>query len=193
MAASTPAMFAPSLLVPAAQVQKRADLPSAKAPQERVLRRTNRMLLTSSGWRRSAIHVALTAGVLFGFAPVAIALDVTVTGLKSAEGDIVVCVWRQTDESFPRCAAGQPFKKATAPASSPRVSFPNLPAGQYAVSMFHDPKRTGKLETNLIGMPTSALGLSNNPILSLTNRPTFEKGKIDVPEVKSIEIEAQYP
>ncbi|QOZ08136.1 hypothetical protein XH96_11790 [Bradyrhizobium sp. CCBAU 51765] len=161
--------------------------------KERVMRRTNRMQLPSSGWRRSTIRLALTAAALFGLVPVAAALDVTVTRLKSTEGDIVVCLWRSTDEGFPRCAEGRPFKKVTAPASGARVSFPNLPAGQYAVSMFHDPKRTGKPETNLLGIPTSGIGIANNPKMSLTNRPTFEKGKVEIPDVKSIEIEAQYP
>ncbi len=151
------------------------------------------MLLPFLSWRRSTVRAVLAAGALLGFITVAAALDVTVTKLKNAEGDVVVCVWRATDEGFPRCADAKPFKKAVAPASNPHVSFPGLPAGQYAVSMFHDAKRTGKPDTNLVGIPTSGVGIANNPRLSLTNRPTFEKGKIDVPGANSIEIEAQYP
>lgn len=140
----------------------------------------------------SALRVMAGAGVFFAFIYDAAALDVTVTKLRNAEGSVVVCVWRASDEGFPNCGTGKPFMKTAAPASAPHVSFPDLPAGQYAVSMFHDEKRAGKPDTNLVGVPTSGVGLANNPKLGMMNRPTFEKGKIEVPSAQSIEVEAQY-
>lgn len=142
--------------------------------------------------RCSMLRIALVAGAILGFPLVAAALDVTVTKLRNTKGDVVVCVWRATDEGFPKCADGRPFKKAIAPASNPQVSFSDLPAGQYAVSMFHDEKRAGRPERNLFGIPTSGVGIANNPKLSVTNSPTFEKGRINVPGATLIEIEAQY-
>lgn len=120
------------------------------------------------------------------------ALDVTVNGLRNAEGDVVVCVWRKEDKGFPNCGAGQPFKKLVAAAAQPKVSFVDLPAGVYAVSMFHDEKRSGKLETNLVGMPTSGVGLANNPSISPMSKPTFDKARVVVPDAKVIEIGAKY-
>lgn len=120
------------------------------------------------------------------------ALDVTVTGLRNGDGDVVVCIWRQDDMGFPNCGTGQPFKKVIAPATAPKVYFGELPAGAYAVSMFHDEKRLGKPETNFVGAPKSGIGLTNTPKLGLTNLPTFEKGRIAVPENKAVTLETQY-
>jgi uncharacterized protein (DUF2141 family) len=120
------------------------------------------------------------------------ALDVKVKGLHNTNGDVVICVWRQEDKGFPNCGTGQPFKKLTASATQPQVSFDDLPPGTYAVSMFHDEKRTGKPETNLVGMPRSGIGMANDPALGLTSPPSFEKGRITVPDAKSIEITARY-
>ena len=41
----------------------------------------------------------------------ALALDVSVTGLRNSEGDVVVCVWKSKDNGFPDCGNGQPYKK----------------------------------------------------------------------------------
>ena len=42
------------------------------------------------------------------------------------------------------------------------IVFQNLPAGVYAVSCFHDLNGNGKLDTNLLGIPTEPYGFSNN-------------------------------
>ena len=124
--------------------------------------------------------------------PPALALEVAVTGLRNTNGDVVVCVWRQEDNGFPNCGTGQPFKKQVVPAIAPKVTFAHLPPGTYAISLFHDEKRLGKPETNFIGAPKSGIGLANNPKLGMTNRPTFDKGRIAVPETKAITIETLY-
>ena len=120
------------------------------------------------------------------------ALEVSVTGLRNTQGDVVVCIWRSGDNGFPNCGTGSPWKKLTAPASNPRVTFDGLPGGTYAVSMFHDEKRTGKPATNLVGMPTSGVGLANNPSIGPLSPPTFEKGRVDVPATKAVSITAKY-
>ncbi|MEO1650053.1 MAG: DUF2141 domain-containing protein [Pseudomonadota bacterium] len=122
----------------------------------------------------------------------ALALDVSVSGLKSTAGDIYVCVWRRTDQGFPNCAKGKPFKKVRASADAETISVPDLAAGAYAVTMYHDPLRQGRPKTNFFGMPTSAIGIANNPSVSMTNRPTFDKARVDVPATQRIDISAKY-
>lgn len=148
----------------------------------------HRIRLTQSLGLFTAILVA--AGSAFAQSPQA--LDVTVNGLRNTNGDIVVCVWRQDDKGFPNCGTGQPFKKLIAPATQPTVKFTDLPPGTYAVSMFHDEKRIGKPETNLVGMPRSGVGLANNPPLGLTSPPSFEKARVTLPDVKPVEITVRY-
>jgi len=154
-------------------------------------------------WSRTMsnrVRLTLSPGLSLGTVSAAIALltipanalDVTVNGLRNARGDVVVCVWRKQDKGFPNCGAGRPFKKLVTAATQPKVSFLDLPDGAYAVSMFHDEKRSGKLETNLVGLPTSGVGLANNPSISPMSPPTFDKALVVVPAAKAIEITAKY-
>lgn len=119
-------------------------------------------------------------------------LEVSISALKNAQGDIVVCLWRKSDAGFPNCGKGQAFKKTTAPASVAKVNFADIPDGQYAVSFFHDEKRIGTPETNFMGMPKSGIGLANNPKVGPLNRPTFGKAAISIPQTKSINIVTRY-
>lgn len=134
---------------------------------------------------------SVSAAIAFLTLP-AHALDVTVNGLRNAQGDVIVCVWRKEDKGFPNCGTGQPFKKLVTAATQTRLSFLDLPDGAYAVSMFHDEKRSGRLETNLVGLPTSGVGLANNPSISPMSPPTFDKALVVVPAAKAIEITAKY-
>ena len=145
---------------------------------------------------RPMMRLSLLAGILtsagaFLVSP-AMALDVTIEGLRNTAGDVVVCLWRSQDQGFPNCTKGRPWKTLKAPASKPIVNFSDVPPGTYAVSMFHDEKRKGEPETNFFGMPTSAVGLANNPRVGPTNRPTFDKAKVVVPDTKAISITAKY-
>ena len=145
-------------------------------------------------WRPRALIAAVlvVASVVTGAANSVLALDVSVHGLKSDRGDVVVCVWTRSDAGFPNCAGARPHKKFVVSATVARVSIPGLAPGDYAVSMFHDEERQGKPRTNFIGMPTSALGLSNDPDVGPLNRPTFDKARISVPQTKSVAIKAKY-
>src|SRR5271166_5705939 len=40
--------------------------------------------------------------------------------------------------------------------------FSAIPAGRYAVSVFHDENSNGKMDTNFVGMPREGVGASNN-------------------------------
>lgn len=41
-------------------------------------------------------------------------------------------------------------------------AFSNGEAGRYAVAVWHDPDSDGKLDTNFLGIPSDAVGSSNN-------------------------------
>lgn len=40
--------------------------------------------------------------------------------------------------------------------------FQNLPAGEYAVSVYHDENNNKKMDTNFFGIPKEGVGASNN-------------------------------
>ncbi len=68
------------------------------------------------------------------------------------------------------------------------VSFRDLPAGTYAFVAFADENSNGKLDTNLVGMPTERYGFSNN-VMGLFGPPDFNAASVQVPDQpKSISI-----
>ena len=58
--------------------------------------------------------------------------------------------------------------------------FEGLAPGDYAVRLIHDENGNGKLDQNLIGMPTEGYGYSNNP--RVMRAATFEEARFSVPE-----------
>ena len=121
------------------------------------------------------------------------AVEVQITKLKNSTGSVVVCLWKEGSiDGFPNCHKGKPMAILTAPANAPKVVFTNVEPGSYAISFFHDEKGTGIPETNLVGMPKNAIGLSNNPAVGITSPPTFVKAQFAVPAIVRHTIEARY-
>ena len=59
-----------------------------------------------------------------------------------------------------------------------RLVFDDIAPGRYAVMVTHDENGNGKLDTNIVGMPTEGYGFSNNP--RVMRKPTFEEAAFDV-------------
>lgn len=59
------------------------------------------------------------------------------------------------------------------------ITFDNLTAGTYALSVFHDSENTGKLRTNAFGIPRDGYGFSNNASGTF-GPPSFEKAAFKV-------------
>jgi uncharacterized protein (DUF2141 family) len=57
------------------------------------------------------------------------------------------------------------------------VTYKNLPAGEYAISMFVDENNNGKLDTNANGQPSEPFGFSND-VPANFGSPTFEQAKV---------------
>lgn len=103
-------------------------------------------------------------------------VEVSAEHVRSRNGRVVFCLWKETDSGFPRCDTGNPFQKQAAPASDPKVIFKEVPTGVYAISAFHDEVGTGRIATNFLGMPRSGIGVSGG----LTIPPSFSKAKLAV-------------
>ena len=72
------------------------------------------------------------------------------------------------------------------------ITLRDIPVGVYAAA-FHDENGNQKLDENRLGVPTEGVGLSNNPKISITNIPTFDKIKFTVIEgEQTIEFKIQY-
>lgn len=105
-------------------------------------------------------------------------LTVEVTGLKSAKGQVMLAVYNKS-ESFLK----QPFKVAAvnAQADKVRLLVADLPAGDYALSVFQDENSNGKLDSNPIGMPVEPYGFSND-VAGNYGPPSFAQAVVQVPD-----------
>ena len=104
---------------------------------------------------------------------------------------------RRIDEfesEFPQCDpryAGQSYRGASNTVTSTEDAtflFEDIPAGTYAISVFHDLDDDGKLATNFIGFPKEPYGFSGGH--GKYGPPDFEKASFVVgEEALSIEVE----
>ncbi len=94
--------------------------------------------------------------------PGSVTLDVA--GLRSAKGLVQVCLTADP-KHFPDCKGDPAARHLSVPASQATgVRFDDLPAGRYAISLFHDENGDGKVDTR-VGIPVEGVGFSNNPRL----------------------------
>jgi uncharacterized protein (DUF2141 family) len=89
-------------------------------------------------------------------------LSVRLSGFHSADGQVLIAVFRGED-GFP----GKPdaaVKRLVAKISDgrTRAEISDLPPGEYAISVVHDENGNNTLDTNWIGMPKEGIGTSNN-------------------------------
>ncbi|MFT8523348.1 DUF2141 domain-containing protein [Gluconobacter oxydans] len=90
----------------------------------------------------------------------AAALDVTVTNIPDATGNIRVAVCTKVEFLEPDCAY-----HAVTPSRVGQVSvtFEDVRPGVYAVQVFQDRNDNQKLDQNFLGMPKEPLGFSRHP------------------------------
>ena len=85
-------------------------------------------------------------------------LDITVAGIRNAQGDIRVAVCSVDTFLKPTCE-----HVAHTPAKAGEVTLQIVvPPGTWAAQAFHDENRNGKIDTNILGIPTEGLGFSND-------------------------------
>ncbi len=60
-----------------------------------------------------------------------------------------------------------------------QVQFENIPAGTYAIFLFHDTNGNNKMDKNFMGIPKEGYGASQNK-LPFASAPTFNDNKFTV-------------
>ena len=89
-------------------------------------------------------------------------IRVDVRGLRNGRGG-VDCYLFDSADGFPG-ELGKAVKRVVAPIAGTGATcrFDAAPPGAYAVAVVHDEKGTGKLERNVVGIPTNGVGVSND-------------------------------
>ena len=89
-------------------------------------------------------------------------IKVEVTGIRNDKGQLGCSLW-SGPQGFPRDSSHK-LRYFFAPIHGNRGGcvFDGVPAGDYAVSVFHDENGNGKFDSNFIGYPLEGYGFSNN-------------------------------
>ena len=86
-------------------------------------------------------------------------LEVVVSGVTSSEGLVQVALYREAS-SFPKFEKVFRNGKAPAEAGNTKVVLEDLPAGEYALAVFHDENGNDALDKNWLGLPKEDYGFS---------------------------------
>jgi uncharacterized protein (DUF2141 family) len=109
----------------------------------------------------------LASAVLLGLAVPAAApavagdLTITVTGVRSASGNVRVALFDQ-EAAFPDSEKARTPLQVRAAEGAVKLTVKDLPPGRYALAAFHDENANGKLDRNFIGIPKEGYGFSND-------------------------------
>ena len=101
------------------------------------------------------------------------ALVVHATGFRHAQGQAIAKLFEAGD------VVTGPGRLQVATAiedGQANLAFANLPAGRYAIVVFHDENSNGQIDHNVLRLPSEPLGFSNGFSLGLlSGLPAFEK------------------
>lgn len=120
---------------------------------------------------------AFLAFLLPAFGAGAADLTITVDGVASADGRVMVALYNSAD-TF----RGKPYRALVAPASAGAVTLEvkDLPAGDYAFAAYHDANHNGKLDLNAVGMPVEDYAFSNNA-MGKRGPASYDDARFQVP------------
>ncbi len=123
------------------------------------------------------IHPICCAALLAASQAGAADLTIHIDDVKAAGGRIEVAVYSSAG-AFLKTAAGAGGAAATRAANT--VVLKDLPAGEYAFAVFHDANSNGKLDKNLLGIPTEDYAFSNNA-LGKMGPPSYNSARFTLP------------
>ena len=114
-------------------------------------------------------------------------VQVTVTGFESEEGQVLVALFLNAsgwpdDETRAFGALVLPIRDGQAIAD-----FDDVPAGPFAVSVFHDRDEDRELDAGVFGIPTEDYGFSRDA-RDLFGPPSFEEARLEVAAMESMSI-----
>jgi uncharacterized protein (DUF2141 family) len=117
-------------------------------------------------------------------------LTVNVSGLKTLKGDLYISLHNRP-EYFQ--VADSAFRKVKIKVDSETetVVFQNVPAGKYAIALYHDENLDGVMETNDRGIPKEGYGFSTKS--KFFGRPKFEQAAFEVTGDDTVEVKMIYP
>jgi uncharacterized protein (DUF2141 family) len=128
----------------------------------------------------TALIAVATPLLLASFAARADGVEVVVrvSGIATSSGEIG-CALFPDGAAFPMDASGARHVWIPAEATGVLCRFTDIPAGRWAVSVSHDLNGNRKVDTNLLGIPREAWGVSNN-VRPRLRAPRFDEAAFEI-------------
>ena len=136
------------------------------------------------------VGLALIGTATLGWPAQATTLNVTIGDVKAGPGSVRVALYSDT-ASFRH--EERAFRVLSAPASmNPlKFAFVDIPAGRYAVLVYHDANDDKKLNLTLGMFPNEGWGLSNNP--KIIGPPSFSASAFSISDAdRDISVTLHY-
>lgn len=106
-------------------------------------------------------------------------IAITATSVEGTQGKVYFYLY-DSDDGFPTdFELAQRSASAIAKGGEAKVVFDNVPAGTYAVAVYHDEDGDGELDTNFLGIPSEGVGVSRDAKGSF-GPPSFRDAKFTV-------------
>lgn len=105
-------------------------------------------------------------------------LTIHIDDVKAAGGQLMISVYNSADSFLKKPLSAM---RTAAKATDNSVTVKDLPPGDYAVVVFHDVNENGKMDKNILGIPTEDYGFSNNATGKM-GPPSFELAKLTLTE-----------
>lgn len=140
-----------------------------------------------------AISLTILISAFSGPRPeAAYSITAEVTGLRNADGILQFALYN-TKGSIPDEHYRKYYRllKTEITNRSAKITFQDVPAGIYAVNIFHDENGNGKIDKGFL-LPKEGIGFSNYESIGLRNKPSFEKASFRVEGDTSIVIKVIY-
>jgi uncharacterized protein (DUF2141 family) len=115
-------------------------------------------------------------------------VEVIIKNVGPARGTLFVGLFDSEKTFLKKPVRGE---RVAAHEGSVRAVFKDVPAGEYAISVFHDANGNGKLDTNFIGIPKEGVGASNDAMGSF-GPPSFQKAKFKCPSAGVVSVTMKY-
>ena len=120
----------------------------------------------------------MSAGALMASAPAQADINLSISGLRSDKGQLMVCLTKNS-KAFPDCTKDNGAIKKLVPASgASHLTFANVAPGTYAVAIVHDENGNNKMDLRLF-IPREGFAFSRNPAIRM-GPPKFGSASFEV-------------
>lgn len=113
-------------------------------------------------------------------------ITIKVSNLKNNNGVARICLF---DNAAAFNGEGKPVQCMAAVVTNKNsvAVFQNIPAGTYAVSVFHDVNSNNKLDVNFLGIPKEGYGASKNK-LPFASAPVFGENQFTLQSGQQVQL-----